>query len=274
MELNLGQDAFQAIRPMEYFESDLKNSPVAVRLSLEWVLSGPLPTSSGLIATCFKANTDPDSLPAQLRAWYDIESFGAMKQVDPRSTADKRALEILNDTTYHDGTRYQVGLLWANDDALPDNYYAALVQLKSLEKRLEKDPILKNRYRETISSYLANGYILEVTPYDPTKRSRREWYLPHHPVVNPKISAKVRRVLNGAAKFQKAFLLQNLMHTLLRLREHKIAVSADIEGMFLQVGVLEQDQPSIRFLWRDAPNDDIVVYQYVRHKFGAKDSPT
>ena len=75
--------------------------------------------------------------------------------------------------------------------------------------------------------------------------------------------AKVRRLLNGAAKFQKASLnnslltgpdrLQNLMHTLLRFREHKFAVSADIEGMFLQVGVLEQDQPSIRFLWRDKP---------------------
>ena len=204
MELCLGQDAFQAIRPMECFETDLKTSPVAVRDSLGWVLSGPLPSSSGLKATCFKANTDPDSLPAEFRAWYDIETFGAMKQVVPRSTADKQALKILNATTYHDGTRYQVGKLWANDDALPDNYYANLVQLKSLEKRLEEDPILKNRYRETNSSLLPKGYIIEVSPCDPTKRSRREWYLPRHPVVNPNIPAKVRRVLNGAAKFQKA----------------------------------------------------------------------
>ena len=103
-------------------------------------------------------------------------------------------------------------------------------------------------------------------------------------MVNPNKPAKVRRVLNGAAKFQKASLinslltgpdlLQNLIHTLLRFREHKFDVSADIEGMFLQVGVLEQDQPSIRFLWWDALNDDIEVYQYVRHIFGAKDSPT
>ena len=105
-------------------------------------------------------------------------------------------------------------------------------------------------------------------------------------MVNPNKPAKVRRVLNGAAKFQKSSLnnslltrpdlLQNLMHTLLRFREHRFAVSADIKGimMFLQVGVLEQDQPSIRFLWRDDPNDEIVVYQYVRHITGAKDSPT
>ena len=64
------------------------------------------------------------------------------------------------------------------------------------------------------------------------------------------------------------------MHTILRFREHKLVVSAAIEGMFLQVGVLEQDQPSIRFLWRNDHNDDIVTYEYVRHFFGAKDCPT
>ena len=52
------------------------------------------------------------------------------------------------------------------------------------------------------------------------------------------------------------------MHTILRFREHKLVVSAAIEGMFLQVGVLEQDQPSIRFLWRNDHNDDIVIYEY------------
>ena len=54
------------------------------------------------------------------------------------------------------------------------------------------------------------------------------------------------------------------MHTLLRCREHKFAVSADIEGMFLQVGVLEHDQPYIQILWRYDTNDDNVVYPYVR----------
>ena len=47
VKLILGQDAFQANRLMVCFESDLKNSSGAVRLSLGWVLSGPLPTSSG-----------------------------------------------------------------------------------------------------------------------------------------------------------------------------------------------------------------------------------
>ena len=51
-------------------------------------------------------------------------------------------------------------------------------------------------------------------------------------------------------------------------------MSADIEGVFLQVGVPDSDQPSLRFLWREDPTTNVVVYQYTRHIFGAKDSPT
>ena len=44
------------------------------------------------------------------------------------------------------------------------------------------------------------------------------------------------------------------MFVLLRFRQHYFAVSADIEGMFLQVGILPEDQPSLRFLWREDPD--------------------
>ena len=44
--------------------------------------------------------------------------------------------------------------------------------------------------------------------------------------------------------------------------------------MFLQVGVREEDQPSLRFLWREDPTSSVVVHQYTRHIFGAHDSPT
>ena len=112
----------------------------------------------------------------------------------------------------------------------------------------------------------------------------REWYLPHHPVVHPHKPGKVRRVLNGAAKFQGQCLnnslltgpdlLRSSIHILIRFRQHKYAVSADIEGMFLRKGVLPKDQPSLRLMWRKDPASETAVYQYVRHIFVSKDSPT
>ena len=69
-------------------------------------------------------------------------------------------------------------------------------------------------------------------------------------------------------------LLRNLIYVLLRFRQHPFAVSADIEGMFIQVGVLPCDQPSLCFLWPEDPTSNVVVHQYTRHIFGAKGLPT
>ena len=173
-----------------------------------WVLSGPLPSTSGLFSTCFKAvttNKDTDSeLAEQLRSWYDIESYGAFKQVDSRSTADAREEKILESPTYHDKTRKQVGMLWAEHESnLPNNYFSTLVQLKSLERRLGKDPEVKERYTQTIKDDFSKGYIVNVDKSDCfTMHIGREWCLPHHPVVHPQKPAEDRRVLNGTAKFQ------------------------------------------------------------------------
>ena len=44
--------------------------------------------------------------------------------------------------------------------------------------------------------------------------------------------------------------------------------------MFLQVQVPEQDGSCLRFLWRPRTNEPVQIYEYQRHVFGAKSSPT
>ena len=287
IEMILGQDVYHAIRPVVYFAADEKCSSFAVRLPIGWVLSGPLPSSSGLVSTCFKASMEKDfELASQVKSWYDMESYGALKQVDSRSASDGRAHDILENTTVYNGKRYNVGMLWAEDSIeLPNNYFSALVQLKSLEKRLTKYQTLRENYSNTIKEDLETGYVVRVKDAHKVEScSEREWYLPHHPVVNPNKPGKVRRVLKGAAKFHGASLnkslltgldlLQNLIYVLLRFKQHPFAVSADIEGKFLQIGVLACDQPTLRFLWREDPTSNVVVHQYTRHIFGEKESTT
>ena len=195
-------------------------------------------------------------------------------------------MKILEETTFNDGCRYQVGMLWADEEStLPNNYFSALVQMKSLERRLGKDLPLKESYSKTINENFDKGYIVQVDKSECFRtNNRREWYLPHHPVIHPHKPGKVRRILNGAAKFHGCSLnnalltgpdlLQSLIHILFRFRQYPNAVSADIEGIFLQVGVIPKDQPSIRFLWREDPSTEVSVFQHVRHNFGSKDSPT
>ena len=76
-------------------------------------------------------------------------------------------------------------------------------------------------------------------------------------MVNPNKSGKLRRVLNCASKFHSLSLrdsflvgldlLQNFLRVLLRFTQQEFALSAYIEGMFLQVGVIPADQLSLRF---------------------------
>ena len=145
IEMILGQDVYHTIQPLESFAADEKCSPIAVHLPIGWVLSGPLPSFSGLVSTCLKANMVQDfELTSRVKFWYNMDSYGSPMQIDPRSAADARALDNLENTTVHNGKRYNVGILLAEDNIeLPNNYFSALVQLKSLEKRLTKGQTLR-----------------------------------------------------------------------------------------------------------------------------------
>ena len=57
-----------------------------------------------------------------------------------------------------------------------------------------------------------------------------------------------------------------------RFQENCVALTADIEELFLQIQVPEQQRRYLRFLWADE-DDKLMPYQYSRHIFGAKWSP-
>ena len=93
-----------------------------------------------------------------------------------------------------------------------------------------------------------------------------------------------RRVLNGAAKFHSSLLknalltgpdlLQNLINVLICFCQYKYAVSSDVGGLMLQVGVTDKNNRHLVFLCRKDPAEEIAVYQNERQFLGAKDSST
>ena len=219
-----------------------------------------------------------DELFQQVHRWMrqDIEGVSSAKKAF--SSNDRRAEKILQSTTTKVEGRYQIGLLWKENVDLPNNRWVAERQLSGLEQRLEKDSNLKQLYQKTIDDDLAKGYIVRVPPNDTTVK---KWYLPHHPVTNIHKPGKVRRVTNASSVFKGKSLnsslltgpdfLCNLTGLILRFRLHRVAISADIEAMFMQVLVDPKDRPFLRFLWRN--NKTMFDYEYTRHIFGATDSP-
>ena len=215
-----------------------------------------------------------------LEHYWNVEKIATEPaQKDASSTHDKEALQTLQDTCRHNGKRYEIGLPWKSDSPLPNKYFAALSQLRSLEKRFREHPQKKTKFRETLHKDLEKGYVKQVKMQHPPPP--RIWYLPTHPVENPNEPDKVRRVANAASKFKGVSLnnalltgpdlLANLLEIILLLRKHPVGVLADIEGMFMQVAIREEDQSALRFLWLQ---DGIIrQYQYARLIFGATCSP-
>ena len=130
-----------------------------------------------------------------------------------------------------------------NEPDLPSNCPLAFKQLKALVRRLEGDPELLEKYTETIDEDLNKNYIKEV-PLD--KTTPNIWHIPHHHVINPN-KAKIRKILNAESKYHGVSLnnqlmpvsdlMQNLTGVICRFRQKKVAISADIEGMLMQIGV-------------------------------------
>ena len=165
---------------------------------------------------------------------------------------------MLESTTKFTGERYEVGMLWSEPEPnLPNNYSSALGQLYSLERRFQRDPNLKNLYQQSIDTDVEKGFLKILDESEVKGTFGKEWYLPHHPVLNPNKPGKVRRVCNAASKYKEVCLndkllagpdlLHGLIGAIFRFREGPIALTADIESMFLQVQVPEQDRSCLRF---------------------------
>ena len=83
---------------------------------------------------------------------------------------------------------------------LPNNYGSAIGQLYSLERKFQRDPNLKDLYQQLIDTDVEKGFVKILGKSEVKGTFGKEWYLLHHPVLNPKKPGKVGRVCNAAAK--------------------------------------------------------------------------
>ncbi|XP_062557339.1 uncharacterized protein LOC134222212 [Armigeres subalbatus] len=149
---------------------------------------------------------------------------------------------------------------------------------------MEKNPTLRENISRQIQEYVEKGYAHRATPADlENANPRRVWFLPLGAVTNPHKPGKVRLVWDAAAKVSGVSLNSALLKgpdqlTLLptvmfRFRLYAVAVSADIEQMFHQLGILPADRNSLRFLWSETSDKPAEIYLMDVATFGATCSP-
>ena len=168
----------------------------AVLTELGWVVSGPM-TGKKSQNVCHFAFTEDVKVAEIIQSWWDIETYASKKNVVSQSKGEQQAQKFLENTTKFTGERYEVGMLWSQPEPnLSNNYGSALDQLYSLERRFQRHPNLKELHQQSIDTDVEKGFVKILGKLEVQGTFGKEWYLPHHPVLNPNKPGKVRRVCN------------------------------------------------------------------------------
>ena len=280
VEILLGANVLEAVLQREA-RIGRAGEPVAVRTAFGWSLTG---TIAGFTPASTNHRQVMFLLRQQVEEWWTTEAFGTRCDVNESSAEDQRSIQILNNTVKRRENRYESGLLWRNEDVkMPENQATAMGRLKKLEKSLMRDPKKAEAYGAAIRAYVDAGHARKLPREEAEKPHEKLWLLPHHAVVNPN-KPKLRVVFDAAAShlgvslnselMRGPDLLQNLVGILLRFRQEKVAIVADITQMFHQIQIREQDQPALSFLWRDLDSSrEPDMYRMLVAIFGAKCSP-
>ena len=261
-----------------------RKEPFAVRTIFGWTLFGPMANGSerSISINCIQA--EESEIRADLKRLYDGEFQDISNERTSPSVEDLLALRAIESGTKHVNGRFTIPIPWRPDSAcLPYNREIAIRRLHYLRKRLLQDPGLRVKYVQAMQRNIKLGYVESAGPINDT--TNPVWYLPHHPVINPKKPDKVRVVFDCAAKYHGVSLNDCIMQgpdwttplveVLCRFRLGKIAVSADITEMFMQVKMPEETRNAFRLLWW--PDGDMdqhaTEYRMTVHPFGAISSP-
>ncbi|XP_044755112.1 uncharacterized protein LOC123314064 [Coccinella septempunctata] len=216
-----------------------------------------------------------------VEAHFKIEALGV--QGKPRtSEAHQRAVTIVERTIKKTDVGFEVGLPWRRDKmTMPASYNQALRSLKRKEIQMDADPVCKMEYCQQVKNLLKKGY---ATPCDGSEDdSPVKWFLPHFAVTNPN-KPGYRLVFDAAARnngvslndelLEGPDMLLSLPGILFRFREGAVAITADIQEMFLRIKVRPEDQPAQQFLWRGEDRErPPKKYKMTSVFFGATSSP-
>lgn len=235
---------------------------------LGWLVAGGFPSQSrDNLALCHLTN-----LENQLIKFWSIE------EVAPVDTRSREEIEcethFAKNIRRDNNGRYITRLPFRESNKrLGESRTMALRRLLSLECKLDRDPTLRLEYSRILDEYKRLGHMSLVdAPGD------SGFYMPHHAVIkSASNTTKVRVVFDASAGSSNGTSLNDILMTgptiqdklfshLIRFRSYNYILSADIEKMYRQILLHEDDRRFQRILWRE--NGEIKTFQLNTLTFG------
>nr|XP_018908472.1 PREDICTED: uncharacterized protein LOC109038017 [Bemisia tabaci] len=259
IDMILGADLFPYILTGERRLTE--RNGCALQSIYGWIIIGRVSTSKKPKRQKQKSFLSIDGLPlsADFKKFWETEEPQKHHVMSPDDIFCEQQFEKLH-YRQPDG-RYVVPLLLKNPNpVLPNSRALPEKRLKSVERKLHKQPELKHAYKEFMNEYEQLGH-MQLAPSSTEAR----YYIPHHAVVRENaLSTRVRVVFDASMKASNGISLNENLHTgpklqadivhlLIRFRTHRVALTGDICKMFRQILIRPgpEDRQYQHILWRD-----------------------
>ncbi|XP_054763530.2 uncharacterized protein LOC129270153 [Lytechinus pictus] len=286
--LLIGSNVPKAMEPIEVINSETPNGPFACKTVLGWLIYGAVREHANSARRIqshrvkAKANID-----LQFERLFNQDfNERIIEEKQEKSQEDKVFMNKVEHSIKLQDGHYEIALpLKREDIKLPSNRPQAAQRLGHLKKRFERQPEFQKEYTAFVDSMEKKGYMEKVPEEERDRDDGRLWYLPHHGVTHPH-KKKLRVVFDCSAEYggfcvnrellQGPDLTNRLFGVLTRFRQDRVALMADIEGMFSQIRVPKDDRDLMRFLWWDQGDiqKPLSELRMKVHVFGAVSSPS
>ncbi|XP_043471734.1 uncharacterized protein LOC122504616 [Leptopilina heterotoma] len=252
---------------------------------LGWVFSGLYnkPNQGHLKSGHFSTN----EIQCNLIKFQELPILWELGNEDTSQKLSKEETVVENHyietTTRTEAGNYQVTLPFNEKrELLGDSRNTAFQRFYALERKFSKNPEFHSEYSQCIGVYLEKGHMTLIDNNDNLKSG---YFLPHHAVIKEdSCTSRTRVVFDGSSKTSSRISLndalrvgpsiqKNLYSIIARFRSYPYALTADIQQMYRQVLVSEQDEQYQKILWRSNPEEPIKIYSLNRVTFGTASAP-
>ncbi|XP_049517810.1 uncharacterized protein LOC125943208 [Dermacentor silvarum] len=294
ISLLIGADQMWKLVLNDVWSHDEVTGLAAINTKLGWTFQGPVPCDGrifkeGRAHVCvLRTSCTETDVSESLQHFWELDSIGIS---DP-STHDEHGNEVVRQFTENialKNGRCEVALPWKSVNTyLADNRSVAVRCLHGLLRRFGSNEELLQQYDKEVRQYELDDHAERVNGKDSAERC---YYMPHRAVIRESSSTtRLRVVFDASSNAHRAASLNellekgpkinnNMVKMLVNFRLHKIAITADVQKAFLQIGIQEPDRDALRFLWFDSTPissehvPKIVEYRMTRVPFGTTASP-
>ncbi|XP_011883833.1 PREDICTED: uncharacterized protein LOC105570983, partial [Vollenhovia emeryi] len=185
-----------------------REKPVLQKTKLGWIVSGPIaPTYKKAESWCHLNAVH--ELRDNLERFWEIEECAPASQL---TTEESECESLFTETTKRDENgRFTVHLPFrANTDKLGESLNIAMKRFYALERRLAKNPVLKEHYTNFMKEYQDLGHMTEIIRDKDDHGSA--CYIPHHSVLkDSSTTTRVRVVFDASAKTSSNVALNDVL---------------------------------------------------------------